>query len=173
MAVFSAAFPLLLLFLSVSSLSVNGNTAPAAECSTVFLTLSKCLPFVMIGSQVEKPETACCSNLKTVLDTKAECLCEGLKSSAAMGINLNVTKAETLPAACKLLNAPPMSACALSTKPPASAPAPVPAAGPPKGSGPGSSSAPAPSPSHGNHGSSISVLSFAISGALVILFARI
>ncbi|KAL0728396.1 hypothetical protein Bca4012_024489 [Brassica carinata] len=173
MAVFSTAIPLLLLFLSVSSPYVKGNTAPAVDCSTVILTMTKCLPFVTSGSQVEKPETACCSSLKTVLDTKAECLCEGLKSSAAMGISLNVTKAATLPAACKLNNAPPMSACALSTKPPTSAPAPVPAAVPLNGSGPGSSSAPAPSPSHSNHGSSVSVLSFAISGALVILFARI
>ncbi|KAF8052974.1 hypothetical protein N665_1482s0005 [Sinapis alba] len=172
MAAFSTAFPLLLLFLSVSSPSVKGNTAPAVDCTAVILTMTKCLPFVTIGSQVEKPETACCSGLKTVLDTKAECLCEGLKSSVAMGINLNVTKAATLPSACKL-NAPPMSSCALSTKPPTSAPAPVPAAGPRNGSGPGSSSAPAPSPSNSNHGSSVSVLSFAISGALVIFFARV
>ncbi|XP_056848082.1 non-specific lipid transfer protein GPI-anchored 29 isoform X2 [Raphanus sativus] len=167
MAVFSASFPLLLLFLSVSSLSVNGNTV---ECSAVIPTMAKCLPFVMIGSQLDKPATECCSVLKTVLETKAECLCEGLKSSGAFGITLNTTKAATLPAACKL-NAPPMSACSSSTKPPASAP--VPAAGPSKGLGPGLSTAPAPSPSHSNHGSSISVLSFAISGALVILFARI
>ena len=51
--------------------------------------------------------------------------------------------------------------------------APVPAARPLNGSGPGSNSAPAPSPSHSNHGSSISVLSLAISGALVIMFTRI
>nr|VDD18681.1 unnamed protein product [Brassica oleracea] len=161
MAVFSAALPLLLLFLFVSSPSVNGNTAQSVECSAVIMTLTKCLPFVTIGSQVEKPETACCSVLKTVLDTKAECLCEGLKKSAAMGINLNITKAATLPDACKL-NAP-TSSCA----------SPVPAAGPLNGSGPGSNSAPAPSPSHSNHGSSISVSSLAISGALVIMFARI
>ncbi|CAN6847198.1 unnamed protein product [Brassica oleracea] len=172
MALFSAALPLLLLFLSVSSPSVSGNTAQSVECSAVIMTLTKCLPFVTIGSQVEKPETACCSVLKTVLDTKAECLCEGLKSSAAAGINLNLTKAGTLPDACQV-KAPPMPACALFAKPPASAPAPVPAAGPLNGSGPGSNSAPAPSPSHSNHGSSISVSSLAISGALVIMFARI
>jgi len=110
MAVFSAALPLLLLFLSVSSPSVNGNTAQSVECSAVIMTLTKCLPFVTIGSQVEKPETACCSGLKTVLATKAVCLYEGLKKSAAMGINLNITKAATLPDACKL-NAP-TSSCA-------------------------------------------------------------
>ncbi|CAH8346580.1 unnamed protein product [Eruca vesicaria subsp. sativa] len=167
-----AAIPLLLLFLSVSSSSVNGNnTAPAVDCSAAMPPLVKCLPFVTNGSHVEKPEDSCCSGLKTVLDTKPDCLCEALKKSKEMGISLNFTKSATLPAACKLTTT---TSCSLFAKPPvASAPAPVPAAGPLNGSGPGSSSAPAPSPSRSNRGSSVSVLPFAISGVLVILFALV
>lgn len=110
MAVFSAAISLLLLLLSISSPSVHGNSSPAVDCNNVILNLAGCLSFVTIGSTVDKPEGSCCSGLKKVLDTNAECLCEGLKNSASMGVKLNITKAYTLPVACKL-NAPPTSAC--------------------------------------------------------------
>ncbi|ESQ40865.1 hypothetical protein EUTSA_v10014820mg [Eutrema salsugineum] len=177
MAVFPAAISILLLVLSVSSPFVHGKSAPTTDCSAVILNMAKCLSFVTIGSQVEKPDIECCSGLKTVLDSNAECLCEGLKNSASFGVKLNVTKASTLPAACNL-TAPPVTACGLSTNHPASAPAPVPATGTQPGtqSGSGPASAPAPSPSQGNHGPSmipISSLSFVISGALVILFSFI
>ncbi|XP_024009664.1 non-specific lipid-transfer protein-like protein At5g64080 [Eutrema salsugineum] len=171
MPVFPAAISILLLVLSVSSPSIHGKLAPTTDCS------AKCLSFVTIGSQVDKPDMECCSGLKTVLDSNAECLCEGLKNSASFGVKLNVTKASTLPVACNL-TAPPVTACGLSINPPASAPAPVPAAGTRSGtqSGLGPASAPAPSPSQGNYGSSvisISSLSFVISGTLVILFSLI
>ncbi|ESQ37030.1 hypothetical protein EUTSA_v10003117mg [Eutrema salsugineum] len=161
MPVFPAAISILLLVLSVSSPSIHGKLAPTTDCS------AKCLSFVTIGSQVDKPDMECCSGLKTVLDSNAECLCEGLKNSASFGVKLNVTKASTLPVACNL-TAPPVTACG----------SPVPAAGTRSGtqSGLGPASAPAPSPSQGNYGSSvisISSLSFVISGTLVILFSLI
>ncbi|KFK25240.1 hypothetical protein AALP_AA8G086100 [Arabis alpina] len=171
MAVFSVVMSLLGLFLSISSPSyVHGNTAPTVDCSTVILNMASCLSFVTIGSTVEIPEASCCNGLKKVLQSSPACLCEGLKNS---GLKLNVTKASTLPMVCKL-NAPPMSACGLSTNTttPTSAPAPVPVAGPRSGS----ASVPAPSPAQKNHGSSlipISGWSIVFSGALVILFSRI
>lgn len=57
-----------------------------------------------------KPEGTCCSGLKTVLKTDAECLCEAFKSSASLGVTLNITKASTLPASCKL-HAPSIANC--------------------------------------------------------------
>ncbi|KAF3501991.1 hypothetical protein F2Q69_00045179, partial [Brassica cretica] len=99
---FSTVIPLLLLFLSVSSPYVNGNLVLDIECSFVVLNMATCLSFVTIGSQVDKPDALCCSGLKKVLDTKAECLCVGLKKSASMGIKVNITKAATLLAVCKL-----------------------------------------------------------------------
>lgn len=110
MAVFSTVIPLLLLFLSVSFPYVNGNLVLDIECSFVVLNMATCLSFETIGSQVDKPDALCCSGLKKVLDTKAECLCVGLKKSASMGIKVNITKAATLLAVCKL-DAPPTTAC--------------------------------------------------------------
>ncbi|ESQ37027.1 hypothetical protein EUTSA_v10002896mg, partial [Eutrema salsugineum] len=95
--------------------------APTTDFSAMILNMAKCLSFVIIGSQVDKPDMECCSGLKTVLDSNVECLCEGLKNSGSFGVKLNVTKASTLPVACNL-TAPPVTACGLSTNPPASAP---------------------------------------------------
>ncbi|CAM8944963.1 unnamed protein product [Rhodiola kirilowii] len=101
---------------------VNGAThhhlAPApsptaADCSELIMNMADCLTYVSSGSGVTKPEGNCCAGLKTVLRTRAECLCEGLKSSSQMGIVLNVTKAATLPAACSL-SAPSVSNCRLN-----------------------------------------------------------
>lgn len=76
--------------------------APSVECSNLVLTLSDCLTFVSNGSTVTKPQGTCCSSLKTVLNTAPKCLCEAFNSSAQLGLAINVTKAVTLPAACKL-----------------------------------------------------------------------
>ncbi|KAF3684679.1 Non-specific lipid-transfer protein-like protein [Capsicum annuum] len=47
-------------------------------------------------------------------ETDAECLCEGFKNSAQLGVILNVTIAMSLPAACHV-SAPSVSNCGLST----------------------------------------------------------
>ncbi|CAI0628067.1 unnamed protein product [Linum tenue] len=115
------AFFLLAVLLSVTAANAAHQKAaaapaPAADCSTVVLALSDCLTFVLNGSTTTKPEGTCCSGLETVLNTNADCLCQTFKSSGEMGIALNVTKALTLPSACKL-KTPPMSSCQLSMAP--------------------------------------------------------
>ncbi|KAG8473427.1 hypothetical protein CXB51_035610 [Gossypium anomalum] len=72
------------------------------DCTFLFINMADCLSFVASGSQVSKPEGNCCSGLKTVLDTNGECLCEAFKTSASLGVPLNLTKAFTLPALCKI-----------------------------------------------------------------------
>lgn len=84
--------------------------APAVDCSSLVLNMADCLSFVSAGSSVNKPEGQCCSGLKTVLQTDASCLCEAFKSSASLGVVLNVSKAMTLPTLCKL-SAPSPSNC--------------------------------------------------------------
>lgn len=84
--------------------------APAVDCSSLILNMADCLSFVSNGSTVAKPEGTCCTGLKTVLKADAACLCEAFKSSAQLGVVLNVTKASTLPAACKV-SAPSVSNC--------------------------------------------------------------
>ncbi|KAG4945389.1 hypothetical protein AAZX31_15G050700 [Glycine max] len=98
--------------------------APSVECSNLVLTLSDCLTFVSNGSTVTKPQGTCCSSLKTVLNTAPKCLCEAFNSSAQLGLAINVTKAVTLPAACKL-STPSAANCGLSATP-AAAPGPSP-----------------------------------------------
>jgi len=84
--------------------------APSVDCSNLVLTMVDCLSFVTNGSAVTKPEGTCCSALKSVLKTAPECLCETFKNSAQYGVTLNVTKAATLPAACKV-SAPSATKC--------------------------------------------------------------
>ncbi|KAK3414178.1 hypothetical protein EUGRSUZ_I02679 [Eucalyptus grandis] len=80
----------------------SGAPPPGVDCSTLVLNMADCLSFVSNGSTTEKPEGTCCSGLKTVLKADAECICEAFKSSAQLGVVLNVTKALSLPAACKV-----------------------------------------------------------------------
>ncbi|KAJ4897307.1 Non-specific lipid-transfer protein-like protein [Raphanus sativus] len=162
---FSAATPFLfILLLSVSSVSVHGAShhhtaapAPAVECSTLILNMAPCLDFVTAGGKEAKPQSACCDGLKTVLKANAECLCEGFKSSASFGVTLNMTKAATLPTACKL-HAPSISNCGLSVTP---AMAPGLAPGGAVAAGPGAAGTTlAPNQSPGNDGSSLIPISF-------------
>lgn len=99
----------------------SGAPPPGVDCSTLVLNMADCLSFVSNGSTTEKPEGTCCSGLKTVLKADAECICEAFKSSAQLGVVLNVTKALSLPAACKV-SASSATKCALSVSP-TSAPA--------------------------------------------------
>ncbi|ESQ31489.1 hypothetical protein EUTSA_v10004996mg [Eutrema salsugineum] len=162
----STATPLLLIILlSISSASVYGAShhrtaapAPAVDCSTLILNMADCLSFVSSGGTDAKPTGSCCSGLKTVLKTDAECLCEAFKSSASLGVTLNITKASTLPAACKL-HAPSITNCG-SLAPGGAA------------AGPGAAGSLAPSPSTGNDGSSLIPISFTtvFSAIFFILF---
>ncbi|KAK4744944.1 hypothetical protein SAY87_011256 [Trapa incisa] len=88
-----------------SSSSTPRASAPAVDCSSLVLTMADCLSFVSNGSTVDKPEGTCCSGLKTVLKTDAVCLCEAFRSSAQLGVVLNITKALALPSACKVSSA--------------------------------------------------------------------
>ncbi|KAE9591852.1 hypothetical protein Lal_00038731 [Lupinus albus] len=133
----------LLLILSILSIwAIDGAhhaPAPTLDCSTIILTMSDCLSFVTNGSKTTKPEGSCCSGLKPVLKTAPTCLCEAFKSSSQFGVVLNVTKAVSLPSACKV-SAPSVSNCALSETPAAA---------------PANKLSPSPSPSLGNSASAL------------------
>ncbi|XP_019171862.1 PREDICTED: non-specific lipid-transfer protein-like protein At5g64080 [Ipomoea nil] len=125
--------PLAVAMLAVWAIAVDSAhhaaPAPAVDCNSVILNLAGCLTFVTNGSTEAKPQGSCCSGLKMVLKTNAECLCEGFKNSAQLGVVLNVTKALALPSACHV-SAPSVSNCALNTGS-ISSPAPSPLAQPP------------------------------------------
>ncbi|GMN59008.1 hypothetical protein TIFTF001_028095 [Ficus carica] len=137
--------------------------APAVDCSSLILNMADCLSFVSNGSVVTTPEGTCCNGLKTVLKADANCLCEAFKSSAQLGVVLNVTKALSLPSACKV-SASSAANCALSITP-AGAPALSPtessptstAAAPEAGIGAVNAQAPAPTPMAQSASSMISI----------------
>lgn len=104
-------FCMLFAFLTATIFAAHSAPAPAADCSSLISNLVDCLSFVSAGGTAKKPEGTCCSGLKTVLKTDADCLCEALKNSAQLGVTLNVTKALSLPAACHA-SAPSISNCA-------------------------------------------------------------
>ncbi|KAK6156864.1 hypothetical protein DH2020_011112 [Rehmannia glutinosa] len=96
--------------------AAHSAPAPAVDCSSLVLNMADCLSYVTAGGTAKKPEGMCCSGLKTVLKTNAECLCEAFQNSAQLGVTLNMTKALGLPAACHV-SSPSVSNCALSTSP--------------------------------------------------------
>ncbi|KMT03694.1 hypothetical protein BVRB_8g190310 [Beta vulgaris subsp. vulgaris] len=106
---------LLVVFIAVASAALTeAKDSPApVDCTTVVLSMSDCLSYVTNGSTVQKPEGNCCSGLKSVLKTNAECLCEAFKSSSQFGIVLDVSKALALPDACHVH----ASKCGLSLSP--------------------------------------------------------
>ncbi|GMP23106.1 hypothetical protein CsSME_00000830 [Camellia sinensis var. sinensis] len=74
-----------------------GAPAPSVDCTTLIYGMSDCLTYLTVGSNETNPEDTCCTGLKTVLDTDANCLCEGLKSSASLGSNIDFKKAKAIP----------------------------------------------------------------------------
>ncbi|RDX98598.1 Non-specific lipid-transfer protein-like protein [Mucuna pruriens] len=145
--------------------------APAVDCSTLVLTMADCLSFVTNGSTVTKPEGTCCAGLKSVLKTAPACLCEAFKSSAQFGVVLNVTKATSLPSACKV-SAPSATNCGLSETPaaaPAGALSPQASASPQASDaatpGPENEVSPAPAPAQGNTASALFPIS---AGSLLV-----
>lgn len=93
-----------------ASPSQKAAPAPSVDCISLISTMTDCLPFVSNGSTDTKPAGNCCNGLKTVLEADASCLCVAFKSSAQLGVVLNVTKATALPAACQV-SAPSVAEC--------------------------------------------------------------
>ncbi|XP_075477755.1 non-specific lipid transfer protein GPI-anchored 11-like [Primulina tabacum] len=125
-------------FLASVSTTAHSAEVSAADCTNLVLNLADCLSFVVEGSTATYPKGDCCSGLKIVVTTNAECLCEAFKNSAQLGVKLNVTKAMTLPVVCRVSSSS-VANCS-STGGSGEAPAPSPFSEPP------SSGAETPSP---------------------------
>nr|GLL47307.1 non-specific lipid-transfer protein-like protein At5g64080 [Ipomoea trifida] len=79
--------PLALAMLAIWAIAVDAahhaTPAPALDCNNVILNqLADCLHFVRDDSTEAKPMGSCCSDLKMVMKTNAECLCKGFKNIA-------------------------------------------------------------------------------------------
>ncbi|KAL0733073.1 hypothetical protein Bca4012_009283 [Brassica carinata] len=164
---------ILMIFTLVALMS--GERAIAVDCSSLILNMADCLSFVTNGSTVEKPEGTCCSGLKTVVRSGPECICEGFKNSASLGVTLDLARAASLPSVCKVA-APPSARCglAVSASPPASAPgapdlSPTAGAGAPSSSSEANAATPVPVPA-GSSDASLASVSFA-SALLIALIS--
>ncbi|KAK7336774.1 hypothetical protein VNO77_17322 [Canavalia gladiata] len=85
-----------------------------SSCTNVLISLSPCLDY--ITGNASTPSSTCCSQLAYVVRTQPLCLCEVVNigaSSIAASLNINQTKALSLPTACNV-QTPPISSCPAS-----------------------------------------------------------
>ncbi|KAJ1421080.1 Bifunctional inhibitor/plant lipid transfer protein/seed storage helical domain [Sesbania bispinosa] len=78
-------------------------------------SLSPCLDY--IRGNASTPPSCCCSQLAFLVKSQPQCLCEAVNgdaSSIAASLNINQTRAFTLPSACNV-HTPPISTCSGST----------------------------------------------------------
>ncbi|KAL4602952.1 hypothetical protein ACB092_10G090000 [Castanea dentata] len=78
-------------------------------CTSVLSNLAPCLNYITGNSST--PSSSCCSQLSNVVQSSPQCLCSALNGGAAsLGININQTRALSLPSACNV-QTPPISQC--------------------------------------------------------------
>lgn len=115
---------------------------PSADCSTVVYDLVECVGYISKDGQQTKPNAACCSGLQSVIKVDVMCLCAAMKLSASMGIQLNLTRAKSLPADCGAKGVS-TTLCDSNSTSPSGSPAGAPVAAP---TTPATPAAPAPAP---------------------------
>ncbi|KAK4434175.1 protein YLS3 [Sesamum alatum] len=113
---------------TVAAAATSGGPDPASDCNTLIYDMIDCMPFLTNGGHQTKPEDSCCSGVKNVVETDADCVCFAVNSAIGLGLDINMTRAEGLPSRCGVFT-PPLSSCIAS-----STPGPSPAK-PPKASG--------------------------------------
>ncbi|KAL6005228.1 hypothetical protein ACLOJK_005790 [Asimina triloba] len=72
-----------------------------SNCTSELVGLSPCLSYISGSSQT--PDSSCCTQLASVVQSAPQCLCLVLNGGAtSLGITINQTKALELPAACNV-----------------------------------------------------------------------
>lgn len=74
--------------------------APTVDCMSLIYDMADCLAYLSVDGGEDKPDKSCCSGFVTILNTDSDCICKALKSSASLGIEINMTSAMALPSAC-------------------------------------------------------------------------
>ncbi|KAK9219626.1 hypothetical protein WN943_008272 [Citrus x changshan-huyou] len=132
--------------LETSSPSASPGPQPSGDCSEVIYNLSDCLDFLSKGSNHTKPGSNCCSGFESVIKSNFHCICEAIKSSSDLGLDLNLTRAFTLSSDCAI-SAPPLKKCGVPAPPsPVTPPSPPKKSPTPSPSPPKKSPTPSPSP---------------------------
>ncbi|GJN24677.1 hypothetical protein PR202_gb12431 [Eleusine coracana subsp. coracana] len=85
------------------------SPSPSSSCTSVLVSLSPCLNYIS-GNESTAP-ASCCTQLGKVVQSDPQCLCVALNAdTAALGLNVNRTRALGLPGECKV-KTPPVSDC--------------------------------------------------------------
>lgn len=85
--------------------------SPEPDCLTALADLADCLSFVDQGSNLTKPDPACCPEVADLVKSQPVCLCELLSNSTQFGISIDENRALELPSLCRL-KTPSVSLCA-------------------------------------------------------------
>uniref|UniRef100_M4C8X4 Bifunctional inhibitor/plant lipid transfer protein/seed storage helical domain-containing protein n=1 Tax=Brassica campestris TaxID=3711 RepID=M4C8X4_BRACM len=93
-----------------------------SDCSSVIYGMMDCLSYITPGSNDTIPTKVCCGGILSVLQYNPKCVCVGLASSKDMGIEINSTRAHSMPTTCKLPIAAPHCAIPGASAPGASTP---------------------------------------------------
>ncbi|CAA0823077.1 Bifunctional inhibitor/lipid-transfer protein/seed storage 2S albumin superfamily protein [Striga hermonthica] len=87
-----------------------GAEGQSSDCTNVLMSMSPCLSYISSDSS-SSPSAACCTQLRTVVGSNPQCLCQVLNGAGPnLGLNINQTRALALPAACRV-QTPPTSRC--------------------------------------------------------------
>lgn len=81
------------------------DTLAQPNCMPTIVSLSPCLGFITGNSST--PSSSCCTQLASVVQTQAQCLCTVLNGGPQLPLVINQTQALTLPGACKIQTPPP------------------------------------------------------------------
>ena len=111
---------MLLMVIGVGVSAQAPGPAPAAstDCMSELLTMSDCLTYVEEGSNLTKPDKACCPELAKLVNNNPICLCYLLQknSTSNYGIEIDMNRALHLPSVCKV-ETPAASNCARKSSP--------------------------------------------------------
>ncbi|XP_020256094.1 non-specific lipid-transfer protein-like protein At2g13820 [Asparagus officinalis] len=77
-------------------------------CQPSIVSLQSCIGFITSNSSTPSPQ--CCTQLASLVQTQAQCMCALLNVAPQLPIPINRTQAITLPGACNI-QAPPLSQC--------------------------------------------------------------
>ncbi|KAK3149653.1 hypothetical protein QOZ80_3AG0220450 [Eleusine coracana subsp. coracana] len=103
-----AAAAVSLLIPAASAQSGSGDS----DCTSALVSLSPCMDYIS-GNGTAAPSSSCCSQLRTVVQSKPQCLCSALGSGASSslsGVTIDRERALGLPKACNV-QTPPVSDC--------------------------------------------------------------
>jgi hypothetical protein len=115
MAARARAAPFWLLAAAAVALLAAAASAQSGsdDCTSALVSLSPCMDYIS-GNDTSAPSASCCSQLKSVVQSKPQCLCAALGSDGASsslgGVTIDRSRALGLPAACNV-QTPPASQC--------------------------------------------------------------